>query len=98
MPNGEIREKGRKNEEVVAEHYRKQGYQVLNQNERGFPDLIVLKDKHVLFFVEVKRRGVRLRQEQKDMTPKLGKEGFETKIIDVLDGKIVGIHGSEMFR
>jgi len=36
---------GRANEEEIAEKYRKQGYQVLNVNEKGFPDLIVLRDK-----------------------------------------------------
>lgn len=36
---------GRANEEENAEKYRKQGYQVLNVNEKDFPDLMVLKDK-----------------------------------------------------
>ena len=41
-------------EKIVKEHFEEQGYTVLNQNNKGFPDLIVLKDGRVSFFVEVK--------------------------------------------
>lgn len=82
-------EKGRENEELVAEHYRKQGYQVINTNETGLPDLIVLKDKQVLFFVEVKAQGVSLNRFQDETITKWEKEGFETKVIHVGNGKIL---------
>jgi Holliday junction resolvase-like predicted endonuclease len=91
MPNGEMREKGRKNEDVVADFYRKQGYQVINRNDKGFPDLIVLKDKHILFFVESKALGVPLKQIQKENIPKLKNQGFETKVVEVKDEKVVRI-------
>ena len=41
-------------EDIVKDHFVNQGYTVLNQNDKGFPDLIVLKDGEVSFFVEVK--------------------------------------------
>ena len=85
----DIRKKGIENEGVVAKHYREQGYQVIEINEKGFPDLIILKDKQVLFFVEVKARGVPPTHVQKEAHIKWKKEGFETKVKCVADGKVV---------
>lgn len=85
----DIREKGIENEEIVAKHYREQGYQVIDINEKGFPDLIILKNKQVLFFVEVKALGVSLKSYQKEAHIKWKKEGFETKVKYVVDGKVV---------
>lgn len=41
-------------EEKVKEHYEEQGYVVLNQNDKGFPDLMAIKDGKIGFSVEVK--------------------------------------------
>jgi Holliday junction resolvase len=98
MPNGENVKKGRENEEIVSDYYRKKGYQVISTNENGFPDLIVLKGKQVLFFVEVKQQGVRLETVQEETIAKWEKESFETKLIDVRDGKIVRIYNKPPTR
>ena len=48
---------GRLNQKRVADYYENQGYKVLDVNERGFPDLVVIPDDkifHKLLFVEVK--------------------------------------------
>jgi hypothetical protein len=94
----ERRKNGIENEEVVAKHYRKKGYQVISTNENGFPDLIILKDKKVLFFAEVKPPGVRLETVQEKTIAKWEKESFETKVIDVRDGKIVRIYSKSPTR
>lgn len=49
-----LKENWKDAEMIVKEHYKEKGYTALNQNDRGFPDLIVLKDGKVSFFVEVK--------------------------------------------
>jgi len=56
---------GIKNERRIARKYGKQGYQVLIVNKKGFPDLIVLKDKEIKFFVEVKTGKHRVHPFQK---------------------------------
>jgi len=71
---------GRLNEEIVAERYRKQGYLVLNVNEKGFPDLIVLKGKEIQFFVEVKGGKHKLHDFQVEFHKRLEKMGFPVKI------------------
>jgi len=71
---------GRENEEKIAEKYRKQGYIVLNVNEKGFPDLIVIKDKEIEMFVEVKGRKHPVHDFQKEMHRKLEKLGFKVVV------------------
>ena len=48
---------GRFNEKIVAEIYRGKGFDVLDLNERGFPDLLILKDGKIQMFIEVKGGG-----------------------------------------
>lgn len=79
----EIVEIGRKNEEIIAENYRKQGYQVLNVNKKGFPDLIVLKDGKVEFFVEVKGGRHKVHPFQKEVHKELERMGFQIKTVRV---------------
>jgi len=45
---------GEEAEKQVQKHFESQGYVVLNQNDVGFPDLIVFKDGKIAFFVQVK--------------------------------------------
>ncbi len=71
---------GRTNEETVAERYRKQGYQVLNVNMKGFPDLVVLKGKEIQFFVEVKGGNHEVHSFQRDTHEELKKMGFRVEI------------------
>lgn len=85
----DIQKEGEKNEEVVADYYRRQGFRVWRVNDRGFPDLIVLNKKEVAFLVEVKALGHDVHQHQVDFLKKLKAEGFETKVAIVKDGKIL---------
>ena len=71
---------GIKNERKIARKYRKQGYQVLSVNEKGFPDLIVLKDKEIEFFVEVKTGRHRVHLFQEKVHKKIEKMGFQVRI------------------
>ena len=41
-------------EKEVKKQFEKEGYTVLNQNDNGFPYLIVVKDGKIIFFIEVK--------------------------------------------
>lgn len=67
---------GKLTEEKAVEYYKKQGYQVLNINRKGFPDLIVLKDREIQFFVEVKGGRHKIHSWQKQMHKKLEEMGF----------------------
>jgi len=74
---------GIENERKVAENYRKQGYQVLNVNEKGFPDLIILKDRKIEFLIEVKTPKHKVHGFQKEFHKQLEAMGFQVKIITV---------------
>lgn len=76
-------------ESLVKDMFQKQGYTVLNQNDKGFPDLIVIKDGKISFFVEVKA------MKKPDLSiyemwyhQYLNKIGFEVKCINVLGEKM----------
>jgi Holliday junction resolvase-like predicted endonuclease len=72
---------GKRNEEEVADDLRRQGYQVLNAHEYGFPDLIVLEGTTIKFFVEVKGGRHKVHQHQEDAHRKLEKMGFQVRTI-----------------
>ena len=74
---------GKRNEKQVANKYRKQGYQVLNINSKGFPDLIVLDGNTIKFFVEVKGGKHRVHHFQMKTHQKLETMGFTVKIEQV---------------
>lgn len=70
---------GIKNERRIARKYGKQGYQVLIVNEKGFPDLIVLKDKEIKFFVEVKTGKHSVHPFQEKVHKEIEKMGFQVR-------------------
>ena len=74
---------GTANEEIVAERYRKQGYQVLNMNKKGFPDLIVLDGSEVKFFVEVKGGKHRVHPFQEETHKGLEEMDFHVKTVRI---------------
>jgi len=82
-------QRGRENEILVVEYYRKQGYDVLNVNEKGFPDLIVLKDGKIEFLVEVKGGSHPVHTFQKELHERLRRMGLKVKVVRVINGKIV---------
>jgi len=73
-------------EDEVKKHFRRQGYTVLNQNDKGFPDLIVLKNGKVRFFVEVKAmQKPDINRNEMQYHQYLNELGFEVKCINVRD-------------
>jgi hypothetical protein len=77
-------------ETIAKEFFEKQGYTVLNINERGFPDLIVLKGKEIQFLVEVKSGDSFLPYIQREYHGKLlANYGFITKLVRVKDKEVV---------
>ena len=82
-------QKGRENEMLAAEYYRKQGYSVLNVNEKGFPDLIVLKDGKIEFLVEVKGGSHPVHAFQEELHEQLRRMGLKVKVVRVVNGKII---------
>jgi len=73
-------EQGRKNEKKVEREYRENGYQVLNVNDKGFPDLIILKDGKIECFVEVKAPKHKVHGFQKEFHKQLEAMGFQVEI------------------
>ena len=71
-------------ENEVQKHFEKQGYTVLNQNDKGFPDLIILKNGKIVFFIEVKamqKPDINIYEMQYHQY--LNELGFEVKCINV---------------
>lgn len=79
---------GRLNQKRVAEHYEKQGYKVLDVNEEGFPDFVVIPDDKIfrrLLFVEVKGGEHEVHWPQSNKLFELSELGAEVKIGHVID-------------
>jgi len=79
---------GRLNQKRVAEFYRSQGHVVLDVNEEGFPDLIIVLDKKIfsnLLFVEVKGGEHSVHWSQSKKLFELSRFGSKVKIGHVLD-------------
>jgi len=72
-------------EAIAKKFFEKQGYVVLNVNDKGFPDLIVLKGREIQFLVEVKGGETSyLNYEQREYHRKLLENfGFITKLVRV---------------
>lgn len=83
------KEKGRENERIVFDYFGKRGYQVLWTSEKGFPYLVVLRDKQIIYLVEVRSWTARCPPFKEKYHDKLRKEGFETKVIYVKNGRIL---------
>ena len=63
---------------------------MLNLNDRGRPDLLILKDRQIQFFVEVKGGRHKVHQWQAEYQEKIGKLGYKTLNIRITaNGKIV---------
>jgi len=75
-----IRKIGQKNERRIVRKHRKQGYQVLITHKVGFPDMIVLKDKEIRFFVEVKTGRHQVHPHQEGTHKDLQEMGFQVII------------------
>ena len=77
-------------EKRAQESYEKEGYVVLNPNDVGFPDLIVVKDGKIAFFVEVKAMQKPDIKERGQMWyhQYLRSLNFEVKCINFLDKKV----------
>lgn len=80
---------GRDNESVAIEFYTKKGFTVLNQNDAGFPDLLLLKDKQLVKMVEVKGGGHKAHRHQREYLQNLRNRDFEIEIVRVNDGTLV---------
>jgi len=81
---------GVKNEEKVENYYKNQGYQVLNLNDKGRPDLLIIRDREIKFFVEVKGGRHKIHLWQMEYQKKLEKLGFKTVNVRILaNGKII---------
>lgn len=79
----------REAEKYAKKQFEKQGYAVINPNndDKGFPDLIVIKDGKIAFFVQVVARqnpyvGSEERQMAENIKEKLG---VEVKYVNVKD-------------
>ena len=71
-------EKGRENMKVTMKRLREEGYTVFdisNTVEKGFPDLMTVKDGKVAF-IEVKGPKHKVHKHQKNILKRLEEEGF----------------------
>lgn len=73
-------EAGKRNEERIANRYRKKGYTILDTNTKGFSDLIVLKGHNIEFFVEAKDGKHKVHSFQETIHKKLEEMGFEVRV------------------
>lgn len=79
---------GQLNQKRVAEHYRNQGTIVLDVNDKGFPDLIVILDKKAFshfLSVEVKGGEHAVHWPQSQKLFKLSELGSTVRIARVVD-------------
>lgn len=73
-------EQGRKNEKIIEREYKERGYQVLNVNDKGFPDLVILKNGKIERFIEVKAPKHKVHGFQKAFHKQLEAMGFQVEI------------------
>jgi len=81
-------EQGKINESKVKKYYENQGYTVLNQNDSGFPDLLILEGKKLVKLVEVKTPKHPVHKHQKDYLRSLKALGFEVEITVIVDDEV----------
>ena len=65
--------KGRANEKQVQEWLEGQGYEVINVNDKGFPDLLIMNNGKIEFMAEVKGGRHQVHIHQKEFQNKLEK-------------------------
>jgi hypothetical protein len=87
---------GEEAERQVQKHFEEQGYAVFNQNDVGFPDLIVFKNEKIAFFAQVK--GIQdphpypLHFESECAKEIEKRTGLEVKYFNVKEGKLEEYH------
>lgn len=79
---------GKTEEDLAVKYFQDRGFTAFNRGDRGFPDLIVIKDRRVVFFVEVKSGKNYIPMEQRLYHQKLIEAGFPTKGVRVIDGVV----------
>jgi len=80
---------GKLEEDLVVKHFQDKGFSVLNTNDEGFPDLIVMKDGRIEFFTEVKSGETSfISWSQRQYHKRLIEMGFITKGVRVIDGNV----------
>ena len=57
---------GKENEALVIKYYQDKGFTVLNQNDAGFPDLLLFRGKELVKMVEVKGGNHKVHNHQQD--------------------------------
>lgn len=89
MKMSENVDKGKENEALVMKHYQDKGFTVLNQNDAGFPDLLLFRGKELVKMVEVKGGNHKVHNHQQDYLRSLESLGFDIEIVRVIDGELV---------
>lgn len=77
--------KGVENMRIVMERLRKEGFIVFdmsNQVEKGFPDLMVIKEGKVSF-IEVKGSKHKVHEHQRKIQRRLKESGFQVSVVVV---------------
>jgi len=82
---------GKENEALVTEHYQNKGFTVLNQNDSGFPDLLLFRGKELVKMVEVKGGDHKVHKHQQNYLKNLESSGFKIEIARVVDGELTKI-------
>jgi len=78
-------EKGVKNMRIVMKRLREEGFVVFdvsNQVEKGFPDLMAVKEGKVSF-IEVKGSKHKVHEHQKKIQERLKESGFQVSVVVV---------------
>jgi len=80
---------GKHEEDLAVKHFEDKGFTVLNTNDEGFPDLIMIKDGGIAFFAEVKGGETSyIAWSQRQCHKKLLEKGFITKGVRVTDDDV----------
>ena len=81
----------REAEKYAKKQFEKQGYVVFNPNndDKGFPDLIVIKDRKIAFFVQVvARQNPYVGSDERKCAEKIKETlGVEVKYVNVKDNE-----------
>ena len=81
---------GKEGEDQAVKHFQSLGYTIFNTNDVGFPDLLVIKNGKLDFFIEVKsgENSYIDMKGQRMYHLKLFKAGFITKGVRVKEGTV----------
>lgn len=75
--------KGKENEALVIRYFQNKGFSVLNQNDAGFPDLLLFKGGKLIKMVEVKGGNHKVHKHQLEYLQDLKSLGFHIEIVRV---------------